>query len=721
MSPDSLAQLGQWGLSAAVAVAAGLFDTVSARSLYSEMPAAPAIVIPYFDPVTGSLRQFPRDGGQLPYARLRWLTPRPVRASGFVKPKLQRYVQPRKSGVAAYFPPSRNWAALIRDPATPLVLTEGEAKALASCSYGFPCIGFGGVYSFTDRDGRLLPELDAVTWADREVYICYDSDASVNPKVMAAEARLVEELQRQRGARCKIVRLPELVGGAKQGLDEYLKNHGSEAFKNLCIASPALSALEAKIIALNHSCAWIEREAMIYDFDQRMLIRKDAFVAGSRHSQHVYYAPGAGGQTKAVNVAHAWLRHPYAQRFSEALFRPNMGVTVSTESGQPAINLWQGYQEEPGDVSPWLALTAHVLSNMRAEDRELPIKLLAYKAQHPEQKIPLALVMVGLQGSGKSAWSLCVREAFGQWGQAIGVARLVGQFNGWIEKCLLVEVDEVDALTFTVNAEKIRGLVSQVRVSMEEKFRPLREVNNYAFFIFNSNKRAVASFEVDDRRMIVIDTPGKREPEFYNSVFAWRAAGGPRWLMNWLLNYPLGDWSPPATAPVSEEKAMAHREGLTPVQELAHAMRTAKVPMVETWLDSAAEWARRAEQSPQPHLSQMGSVVVNTLTTLQIKPWYTPQELAMMFPSIVEQTQGARMRTTTPSGQVSRELREAGIPYLRSADDPRGFWHKGQLKQYLVVSDFEEWSKPLAQADFDRHIAAFPTYQQIKAWRRGKK
>jgi hypothetical protein len=47
-----------------------------------------------------------------------------------------------------------------------------------------------------------------------------------------------------------------------------------------------------------------------------------------------------------------------------------------------------------------------------------------------------------------------------------------------------------------------------------------------------------------------------------------------------------------------------------------------------------------------------------------------------MFPSLTESLMGAKYDRTTPPGKISRELREAGIPYLVSKDDPRGFhWH----------------------------------------------
>jgi hypothetical protein len=230
----------------------------------------------------------------------------------------------------------------------------------------------------------------------------------------------------------------------------------------------------------------------------------------------------------------------------------------------------------------------------------------------------------------------------------------------------------------------------------------------------NSNKRAVGAYGFDDRRMIVIDTPPPLGAEFYAGVHDWLLTGGGRKLMHWLLNVDLGAWKPPQRAPLTDEKIMAFHEGQTPIQELAHSMRTAKLGMVEVWLDAAERWAKRAELSNNLWQAQLGQAVLQNLNSVQIKPWYTSAELAMLFPSIVEQTLGSRLSRSTAAGQISRELREAGIPFLRNIDDARGFWHRGQLKQYLIVSDFEEWEKPIKQADFNRLVDAFPTYAQVK-------
>lgn len=127
---------------------------------------------------------------------------------------------------------------LLADPAIPLWITEGEKKCLKACQEGLACVALPGVWSWKTRDrddrSRPIPDLDAVTWKGRTVYVVFDSDLTSNPSVKLAEFRLGQELRR-RGARVLAVRLPGGPNGEKVGLDDFLLTHSVEA---LCALEP---------------------------------------------------------------------------------------------------------------------------------------------------------------------------------------------------------------------------------------------------------------------------------------------------------------------------------------------------------------------------------------------------------------------------------------------------------------------------------------------------
>lgn len=714
-SESALAQLESWGITDTFANQAGLFEVPDVSKVFDEMPAKPGIIIPYYD-VDGQILQLPLGNQLRPFGRVRWLDKgEPV--TGFVKAKPMRYTQPKYTGPQVYFPPMINWREVVDDPRIPIIMTEGEAKALCGALYGFRVVALGGVFSFTTPGGQLLSALENIAWEHRDVFICYDSDAKTNPNVMAAEARLVDELQGKRGAHCRIVRLPG-DQAHKIGLDDYLKLRGPDQFEKMLRNAPSLSGLDAKIVSFNRSCAWVEHEGMIWDIEAHRFIKKDNFTNGSRWGAERHITvDGQRGKQKEVSVAEKWLKHPHAQRYDEILFRPSEGQTVIGQHGLPALNMWTGFDNaQHGDVAPWLKLHDYIFSKLDSSLAQFALNLIAYKAQNPHIKVPLSTVLIGSQGSGKTVWMDSIRDAFGPYGKNVTPKSLELDFDEWLEQGLFNTIHEITPDQMRRSSETIKALISDLQRPMNAKFRPARIVNSYAMYGFTSNLRGVGAFAADDRRMFVVDCPDHNyeNESMYEEVWNWRNSGGGNFLIDFLLHYDLQGWTPPQKAPMTAEKAISHAESLTPLQQLAEDMRNADINMIVNWLDAAAMWAQNAELGNNPQAAQRARDIVSGLSRWQIRPWYTAQELTMMFPVLVEMMYGSKFAKTTPAGQISRELREAGIPYLVNSDNDRGFVHQGQLKQYLVIADFEEWADPITQNVFDHKMGHWPTYGDIK-------
>jgi len=714
----ALADLARSGISPEAAEAAGLYVADAATEVDPDFAHAPALVIPYLD-VHGE----PVLVGGEPFVRVRYLGDAPTRhsANPFRKSKEQRYAQPAGSGLHAYFPavPGLDWSAVAGDTQQPVVIVEGEKKALAATLAGFATVGLGGVWNYASG-GALLPELEAFGWKGRPVYICFDSDAAQNPQIQAAEARLATELSLRRGAVLYLVRLPHGADGAKVGVDDYLVSQGVDKLDDLLSSSPRMRKIDAAVLSLNENVAWIEKEGMVYDLRSKEFLQKSNFTNGSVYSSLLIEQPKVTGSgVKQVSVAEAWLKHPHAQRYDYVEFRPEESAVLSTPAGGSALNIWTGWRPESGDVSPFLDLTRYLFEDLR-EHAGLPLKLLAYKAQNPGLKIPLALVLVGPQGCGKSLWSECVRDAFAPYTAEVSPQALISQFNGWTERTLIAVINEAAGDILAKAAPALRALISDKRVMLNEKFRAARQIDSYTFYIVTSNDRGAGAYSADDRRMIVVACPDKREGEFYQRIADWKEAGGGAALLDYLLNVDLAGWRPPNHAPLTAEKYMAYMESLTPVQRLAEEMRTADQNVITMWIQQALAWAEVAAMGNNTQHARYAAEIHDSLNTIQIRPFYTPEELALMFPAIASQLHGVR-GGAREAGAISKELRTAGIGYLRCSDDPRGFRWRGSQRQFLVVAEPEEWTQPLSQADFERYMAQFPTYAQVaKARRNGR-
>src|SRR5262249_50621694 len=121
----------------------------------------------------------------------------------------------------AYIPPASR--AHLNDGAREVVFVEGVKKALAVEQLGHAVIGLGGVDLWKHKDTDLLPELAAIDWTGRTVFICFDYDPKPTTRrnVAGAARRLARTLQ-ERGADCRTTNLPAGPDGGKNGVDDWL-------------------------------------------------------------------------------------------------------------------------------------------------------------------------------------------------------------------------------------------------------------------------------------------------------------------------------------------------------------------------------------------------------------------------------------------------------------------------------------------------------------------
>lgn len=148
--------------------------------------------------------------------------------------KLAKYLSQAGGINHLYFPPLRDWQKIAVDVCMPILLLEGELKAIKATQEGYNAIGTSGVWNWRKREdddtSRAIDDLNLFNWKGRIVYICFDSDAATNPNVRAAELALAKELF-SRGADPRIVRLPNLPNQAKTGFDDFFVGKGKAAKK----------------------------------------------------------------------------------------------------------------------------------------------------------------------------------------------------------------------------------------------------------------------------------------------------------------------------------------------------------------------------------------------------------------------------------------------------------------------------------------------------------
>ena len=189
---------------------------------------------------------WPGDDAPREYFLRRDQPPMEQSSNGTLKPS-RKYLAPPGRGNRQLFGPGELPESLT-DSTLPIVLVEGLKKTVAAWRLArfecdsprfLPC-GLTGAWNFRGTIGRtagpdgariaikgMIPDLDRVTWTDRDVCILYDSDAESNTSVSAARDILADEL-RTRGARVVVMVLPSLDGLDKTGVDDLLAQWGPE-------------------------------------------------------------------------------------------------------------------------------------------------------------------------------------------------------------------------------------------------------------------------------------------------------------------------------------------------------------------------------------------------------------------------------------------------------------------------------------------------------------
>jgi hypothetical protein len=239
-------------------------DRVELATILNRLPERPRKEIPWF--CEGGALVFPYcdlQGTVNCFARARPHKPRVEDG------KERKYESPLGSELHAYLP--RASLARLRDGKSPVYVTEGEKKAMALSQLGLAAVGIAGIWcgcvpradsdnsnnsagmktkakahsgnsnnspggkrrtkakaysgnSNNSAGPEVIPDLAAIPWAGRVVYIVFDWDPKEETRqdTKAAAKRLTMALRAAGAKKVYVIDLPPGPDGAKQGVDDFL-------------------------------------------------------------------------------------------------------------------------------------------------------------------------------------------------------------------------------------------------------------------------------------------------------------------------------------------------------------------------------------------------------------------------------------------------------------------------------------------------------------------
>ena len=597
-----------------------------------------SMLIPYFD----------SNGEQSAFYRVRYLEPLTGFAGIVVKPR--RYAQAPGTLNEVYLPPllDQSWAEIMKDPSQPIYITEGELKAACGAARGLPVMGLGGVdvWRSAKKHLSLLPQLEETNWKDRSVAILFDSDAATNPDVTRAARQLSKALL-ERGAAPVIASLPPGKDGKKQGLDDYLVLHSVEELQLIVNTAVPLEDAQA-LWEMNEDVVFIRDPGLIIERKSGQRIAPNAFVNSVYANRiHIDYS---ADKPKRVSTAKRWLE--WRERFEARKVTYAPGEPQSYDS---KWNLWSGWGVEPrpGPVGPWNALLAFVFKGEPPETRQWFERWCAYPLQHPGTKLFTSVAIWGVvHGTGKTLIGYTLRDIYGRNGIEIKNHHLMGSFNEWAENKQFVIGDEVTGSDKRIDADKLKGFITQENMLINAKFIPTYSIPDCINYFFTSNHPDAFFLDDTDRRMFIHEIVGQpADDNLYAAYDEWRHTDGPAFLFDHLLNLDLGDFNPKAHALSTRSK-----------KEMAYASKS-----------DLGAWCRDLLEDPTTLMRPLGEAAAQKaelLTASQLLHCYDPEHAGRV----------------TAAG-LGRELRRCGVRQLAPSRTSTG------TQRLYVLRNAEAWNK----------------------------
>jgi hypothetical protein len=250
---------------------------------------------------------------------------------------VRRYLSAPGASNLGYFVPGTPPDQLI-DPNLPLVVVEGELKALAlhrlahegSAHPRFLVLGLSGVFSFRGKVGTasdangvrqtvkgLIPDFGRLMLPSRLVYVIYDADLNTNPDVRRARTMLTRELLERNVAAVRWVDIPQDAG--HKGIDDLLGAWGAERVLELLnqapnatsssASAPTYFARDSRLYYKTVDRHGLERDVQLTNFVVQVI--ENRVVDNGAESHLMYRMRGElSGTSRTFDLPHARFKDP---------------------------------------------------------------------------------------------------------------------------------------------------------------------------------------------------------------------------------------------------------------------------------------------------------------------------------------------------------------------------------------------------------------------------
>jgi hypothetical protein len=236
-------------------------------------------------------------------------------------------------------------------------------------------------------------------------------------------------------------------------------------------------------------------------------------------------------------IVDLWLNHPSRRQYEGITFSPTREVSEY-------FNLWKGFAVEPrpGDCSLYLALLRDIISRKDEAIYQYLVGWMAHAVQAPEERLGVAIVLRGKQGTGKGTMCTEFGKLFGAHFTHVQHSRhLVGHFNGHFKQALVVFADEAFWAGDKGGEGALKAMVTEERLPIEYKGKDVFYVRNYIHLMIASNHEWVVPAGLEERRFFTLDVgeDHMQDNSYFKALINQMNNGGREALLDYLMQYDL--------------------------------------------------------------------------------------------------------------------------------------------------------------------------------------
>jgi hypothetical protein len=466
------------------------------------------------------------------------------------KTKEQKYPQGTKAKVAVHHP--------FGERTKTIRITEGEFKAeIATMMTEQYTIGVAGVGLWR----YVLPTLKQLK--PDNIFLAYDSDKSKMHSTSVPDGKPYEvgiQLSKLYLALKDLqynVIIEDWNEKAGKGIDDVLNNGAEDQIKYLT-EEEAEEFVETSL-ADDMVFGWV------YVIGVKRFFNAESFTEWDKEQ---FSDENATKMKKGGRFADKMLREDGFPKAHKLGYEPKKARLI--EQGKETIfNLWKDPQTDPvdADATPFLDHCKYIIPD--DNEREVFLDFMAFNLQKQGEKILWAVLLQGMQGTGKSYFAEIMTMILGEHNvSSPSNEELHEVYTQWAKNCSFVVVEELMARGRLDLMNKLKPMITQPRISIREMYTPNYEMPNRFNMLLLTNHKDAIILDEDDRRYFVVHSDAKIQKEkYYDELWDWtRKPEGIGAIYHNLLQRDLSQFNPKSHAPMTKAKQEIIRGSLTDLQ-----------------------------------------------------------------------------------------------------------------------------------------------------------